>query len=153
MDNVHTYENSFYNKGDKHSQAEISTNVTPAEYKGYLIYERVKGSVWDIVHDGVCVGMNAGPNGARKAIDEKLSLKAGDIVMHILSHERLLIDKVECGVAVCQKIDEPKQTYTSGVYPFKTVTKHPTAICNVANLELQESAKEEIKPGTQLSLI
>ena len=45
------------------------TSATGREYRGYLIYERIAGSVWDIVRDGVCVSQYAGPSGARRAID------------------------------------------------------------------------------------
>lgn len=51
------------------------TEVEPAEYKGYLIYNRVDGygvrgrGVWDVVRNGVCVSQRAGPNGARQFID------------------------------------------------------------------------------------
>lgn len=46
-----------------------STEVKPKEYKGHLIYERIAGSVWDVVKDGVCLTQRAGPNGARQYID------------------------------------------------------------------------------------
>ena len=49
----------------------IQTDAKPIEYKGYLIYERIKGVCFDIVKNGVCVCMRAGINGAKSAIDNK----------------------------------------------------------------------------------
>lgn len=63
-----TYKNSFYNKNYQDSKHIIETSAKPIEYKGYLIYHR-NHQTWDIVKDGVCVGMNAGPNGAREKVD------------------------------------------------------------------------------------
>lgn len=63
------YTNPFYSPKILGSQPEIQTDVQPIEHKGYLIYERIKGSVWDIVKDGICVTMMAGLNGAKRAID------------------------------------------------------------------------------------
>ena len=49
------------------------TNETPSEYCGYLIYERIVGTCWDVVKDDVCVTQRAGPRGARQAIDAMVS--------------------------------------------------------------------------------
>jgi hypothetical protein len=46
-----------------------TTDVKPTEYRGFLIYERIKGKVWDVVKDGKCVTQRAGIHGAQKAID------------------------------------------------------------------------------------
>lgn len=66
-----TYKNPFYSAKYADSKPVISTDATPIEYKGYLIYERVKRQVFDIVQNGVCVGMMAGMNGAKRWIDDK----------------------------------------------------------------------------------
>lgn len=68
------YKNSFYNPKDQNSKLFIETEISPIEYKGFEIYQRIKSNnsssnVFDIVKDGVCVGMNAGLNGAKKKID------------------------------------------------------------------------------------
>ena len=64
-----TYKNSFYNPKHKDTKPEIEIKSTPTEYRDYLIYKRSK-EVFDIVKDGVCIGMYAGINGAKKRIDE-----------------------------------------------------------------------------------
>jgi hypothetical protein len=63
------YKNTFYNQTVNDSKPVIQTEVTPKEYKGYLIYERIKGVCFDIVKDGACIGMYAGVNGAKGFID------------------------------------------------------------------------------------
>jgi len=67
-----TYKNPWH-KRDKPEYGPVmyETDETPVEYKGYLIYERVIGLVWDIVKDGVCVMQMAGPRGARDFIDKE----------------------------------------------------------------------------------
>ena len=55
-----------------------STDATPKEYKGCLIYHRINSTgtiesgshIFDVVKDGVCIGQYAGPNGARSFIDK-----------------------------------------------------------------------------------
>ena len=69
-----SYKNSFHSKYYQDSAPIIKTDVIPTLYKGYEIYHRIKssspgGNVFDIVKDGVCVGMNAGINGAKRKID------------------------------------------------------------------------------------
>lgn len=49
-----------------------TTDVKPTKYRGYLIYERIKGSVWDVAKDGECITQMAGLNGAKRAIDNLL---------------------------------------------------------------------------------
>lgn len=63
------YKNSFYSKTTPESKPVLFTDAKPVEYKGFLIYERIKGHCFDIVKNGVCVGMRAGINGAKKYID------------------------------------------------------------------------------------
>ena len=64
-----TYKNSFHSAKYQDSKPEIEIKSAPIEYKNYLIYKRSK-EVFDIVKDGVCIGMYAGINGAKKRIDE-----------------------------------------------------------------------------------
>lgn len=65
------YKNKFYSPKLQDSKPFIETDVTPVKYQGYLIYERIKGICFDIVKNGVCIGMYAGLNGAKGAIDNK----------------------------------------------------------------------------------
>jgi hypothetical protein len=62
------YKNSFYKKSTPESKPVLFCDKGPVEYKGYLIYQRMK-DCFDIVKDGVCIGMYAGINGAKKSID------------------------------------------------------------------------------------
>jgi hypothetical protein len=62
------YTNSFYDPKYQGSKPVIQTDAAPLEYNGYLIYKRSK-EVFDVVSGGICVGMYAGINGAKKAID------------------------------------------------------------------------------------
>jgi hypothetical protein len=64
-----TYSNPFYSPKIHGSTREITCDSSPVEYRGYLIFQRIQGQVWDVVKDGVCLTMMAGPNGARRAID------------------------------------------------------------------------------------
>lgn len=76
------YKNTFYRKGGE-SPETIETEANPTEYKGYLIYERIRKVCFDIVTDGVCIGMYAGINGAKKRIDKEKSTvypKSGSIL-------------------------------------------------------------------------
>jgi hypothetical protein len=66
-----TYKNPWHKRFEPmYGPAEYSTNVKPEEYKGFLIYERIDGAVWDVVKDGACVAQRAGINGAKQYIDE-----------------------------------------------------------------------------------
>lgn len=64
------YRNSFHNTMSHDSKEYIATDVTPIEYREHLIYERIKSVCFDIVKDGVCIGMYAGINGAKGFIDK-----------------------------------------------------------------------------------
>lgn len=66
------YRNKFYSPKYQDSKPVIETNAEPVKYKGYLIYERIKGICFDVVKNGVCVSMYAGLNGAKHAIDNKI---------------------------------------------------------------------------------
>ena len=63
------YRNSFYNKNYSDSREIIETEAKPIEYKGYLLYHRIKGVVVDLVKNGVCVGMCQTFEGAKRRID------------------------------------------------------------------------------------
>lgn len=65
-----TYKNLWHKENNPYSgPPSYTTNVTPVEYKGYLIYERIPYNVWDIVKDDACISQRAGPRGARDFID------------------------------------------------------------------------------------
>lgn len=71
IEEVARYKNPWYNEfsspgsGPKY----YSTNAKPRVYRGYLIYNRVKGKAgrgcWDIVKNGVCVTQRAGDTNHR----------------------------------------------------------------------------------------
>jgi hypothetical protein len=61
------YANSFYKRGEQGSR-EMYEGENPTEYKGFQIFEW-SSIEFHIVKDGVCVGMMAGINGAKKRID------------------------------------------------------------------------------------
>jgi len=70
-----TYKNPFYSPYYQNSEPVIDTDVKPVEYKGYLIFHRLKstskgGDIFDIVLNGKIIGMNAGINGAKKRIND-----------------------------------------------------------------------------------
>jgi hypothetical protein len=66
-----TYINPWHNpRTNTYGPAEYVTDAKPTEYKGFLIYERISGHVWDVVKDGRCVTQRAGLNGARNYIDQ-----------------------------------------------------------------------------------
>lgn len=65
-----TYRNPWYKPNSKEYGPEFyTTNAKPVEYRGYLIYQRIKGTVWDCVKDNVCQTQAAGINGAKRLID------------------------------------------------------------------------------------
>lgn len=71
---VYSYINTFHMPLNPYSQKILTCDTPPVEYKGYQIFHRVKSAnkdanVYDIVKDGKCIGMYAGPNGARRKID------------------------------------------------------------------------------------
>lgn len=62
------YINSFYDNDKLNRKQYLETDATPVKYKGFLIYHRTY-SIFDIVKDGICIGMYAGLNGAKGRID------------------------------------------------------------------------------------
>lgn len=63
-----TYINSFWSRGSLDPQT-YRTDAKPEEYRGFQIYGRIRGVVWDVVKDGVCIGQYAGRKGARGLVD------------------------------------------------------------------------------------
>jgi hypothetical protein len=69
MKSLNSYKNSFYSKTAHGSEPLLATDTTPILYCGYTIYKRLD-VCFDIVKDGVCIGMYAGINGAKRQIDK-----------------------------------------------------------------------------------
>lgn len=73
-----TYKNLFYNAKNMDSKRVFSTEEKPIEYKGFQIFHRIRSSnpsanCFDVVINGVCIGMYAGLNGAKMYIDGELN--------------------------------------------------------------------------------
>lgn len=67
-----TYKNPWHKESMliEYGPSFYSTDVKPLEYRGYQIFERIKGSS-DIVKDGICVTQRAcTPLKAKLAIDD-----------------------------------------------------------------------------------
>lgn len=71
-ESMHTYINAFHHHHYAGSKPVITTDAIPQEHKGYQIF-KFNAQHYDIVKDGVLVTQMAGPNGARKAIDQRAS--------------------------------------------------------------------------------
>jgi len=70
---VTTYRNPWHNPLlPMYGPAMYETAATPKFYKGYAIYERISGTCWDVVANGVCLTQRAGPRGAREYIDDRI---------------------------------------------------------------------------------
>lgn len=67
------YRNPWHKTNGDCGPALYKTEAEPMKYRGFLIYERIKGVVWDVVKDGECVTQRAGLNGAKEAIDQMCS--------------------------------------------------------------------------------
>lgn len=70
---MHRYKNGFYRPGIGR-QEYLTTDSKPVKHGDCLIYYRIKSSnpwarCFDIVKNGVCVGMMAGLDGAKRRID------------------------------------------------------------------------------------
>lgn len=63
------YLNQFHNIHYQNSR-EYYENESPIIYNGYLIFQQ-NSQEWHIVKNGVCLGMMAGLNGAKRRIDEQ----------------------------------------------------------------------------------
>lgn len=71
---VTSYVNPWHRPGrPEYGPAMYETTARGREYRGFMIYERVSGKVWDVVRDGACLTQMAGPNGARRAVDAILA--------------------------------------------------------------------------------
>ena len=65
-----TYSNPWHRPGQpQQGPREYSTDAKPIEYRGYQIFERIRGQCWDVVKDGTCVTQRAGLSGAKRFID------------------------------------------------------------------------------------
>lgn len=73
---ITTYRNSFHKPDARglYGPEFYVTDEPPSEYRGYLIYRRLP-NVYDVVKDDVCVGMYAGPNGARRYVDKRIEAR------------------------------------------------------------------------------
>lgn len=70
-----TYTNPWYKPGKpEYGPPTYETRAVPMEYHGYLIYERIPGTCWDVVKDGACVTQRAGLSGAKWFIDARVCL-------------------------------------------------------------------------------
>lgn len=63
------YKNPFYSPKADNSAPEYEGEEY-LEYRGFLIFERVKGRIWDVVRDGTVITMRAGIRGAKSFIDD-----------------------------------------------------------------------------------
>ena len=70
-----------------------TTTAKAIEYRGYVIYERIKGCVWDVVRDGVCRTQRAGLSGAKGYVDA------------MLDHD----DSCECHYCVISRVHTAEQ--------------------------------------------
>ena len=72
------YKNSFYKAKENNPYSPEYFNYNPGtgegveEYKGHTIYARWDrfALCYDIVKDGICISQMAGPNGAKRKVDE-----------------------------------------------------------------------------------
>ena len=60
-----TYRNTF-----ETGPATFTTSAKPHRYRGFLLYNRLPGTVCDIVKGGACVGMCVTVRGAKRHIDD-----------------------------------------------------------------------------------
>lgn len=78
------YINDFYIRGNPCSRQVIECHTKPEKYRGFLIFHRIQAAgpieagahCFDIVEAGHCVGMYAGPNGARRRVDQIIEERA-----------------------------------------------------------------------------
>jgi hypothetical protein len=64
---THRYRNPWHD-GLQYGPEFYETAAKPTEYRGFLIFNRFKGS-WELVKDGVCLTQRAGKNGPRILAD------------------------------------------------------------------------------------
>lgn len=90
------YINTFWRKGMPEGDKVLKCDKEPVNYNGFLIYERAKGTVYDVVKDGACIGMYAGLNGAKRNID----LKSGRCLQEQGEFDNVL-GRTDCKNTVC----------------------------------------------------
>jgi hypothetical protein len=56
----------------------FSTAAKPIHYRGFQIFERIKGRSFELVKDGVCLTQRAGRNGPRNLVDALYGNKNAD---------------------------------------------------------------------------
>lgn len=66
-----TYRNPWF-KPMGHDPEIYKTDVKPVEYRGYQIYQRIKGVCWDVVKNGVARTQRCGLEGGKGYIDAVL---------------------------------------------------------------------------------
>lgn len=67
---MHRYRNRFHNPFDaKYGPEFYETDIRPIDYKGFKIFQRIQGSVWDCVISGEVIRMMGGLSGAKRYID------------------------------------------------------------------------------------
>ena len=62
------YKNPFFNAKNPGSMPGFE-GIPILEYKGFLIFERIKGTLFDVVLNGEIKSMRAGLNGAKSYCD------------------------------------------------------------------------------------
>lgn len=68
------YINSFYNERNPRSYKTISGSRYLETYKDFDLY-KYSDNEFHIVKDGICIGMFAGLNGAKREIDNPMYIK------------------------------------------------------------------------------
>lgn len=63
------YRNSWYRPSGNSGPEFYETDAKPVEHFGCLIYERIRGTVWDTVKNDVCIGRSAGLGAAKKVAE------------------------------------------------------------------------------------
>jgi len=69
------YKNPWHDKkayGRESGPEFFETDAKPKSYRGFLVYNRIPGHVWDFVKDGVCVTQRAGITHMEREIDKIL---------------------------------------------------------------------------------
>lgn len=79
------YKNPWYIVGGLDPKV-YQTEVKPIQYRGFFIYQRIKGICFDVVKDGVCVAQHAGINGAKARIDTILDNPTDFLAIRSLSY-------------------------------------------------------------------
>ena len=67
------YRNPWHRPGDRRTPAFYTTEARPVAHAGHLVFQRVRGRVWDVVKGDVCVSQLASLRAALQ-VAERLSL-------------------------------------------------------------------------------